>query len=323
MDEKPTDGQVGSTLLAYAKAEDHGFNVDPLELGKVMVRKLLNAAMTGKHSVNEAMDKQKAGRQLLELAADAVASVERLFSERMFDAKAAGFGSANAAWEIVTLASSATSIVESMCKPNDQSISQHLREVAADKDEFPMMYSGLRRVMARRMQMLKDLKLGSKSPFKEEDGRRRGPGMLNDDMRHLITVTYLEIEHIRSRSGTLFKPNPQLTKRIKHLRPLTLRTYQRWAPVMAEIASTWGGEEPAIYLPGTWLHRLGSPESATKRNWNKRIKEFERSGKPVPKLTPQKPSKADRKKLLAARIRDRLEDILKPLPQSPTAQTNS
>src|ERR1022692_2150389 len=33
---------------------------------------------SGRHSVNEVMDKQEAGRQLLDLTADAVASVDRL-----------------------------------------------------------------------------------------------------------------------------------------------------------------------------------------------------------------------------------------------------
>jgi hypothetical protein len=74
----PNEGNVSSTSPVPDKAEDHRFKVDPLELGRVMVRKLLNAAMTGRHSVNEVMDKQEAGRQLLDLTADAVASVDRL-----------------------------------------------------------------------------------------------------------------------------------------------------------------------------------------------------------------------------------------------------
>lgn len=274
-----------------------------------MVRKLFHAAKTGVHSVNQVMDREEAARQLLELASYTVNAIDRLFWENKFDATAAGFGSKDGVKQMVTLASSVTRLVECIWKFNEQDSGQILREVTADLDEFPVMHSGLRRVMAERRRMLEDLKLGSTSPFKEEDGK--GPGMANDEMRHLIQKTYLEIQNVRLWSGKLSTPNTRITKTIRKLPQLTLETYKSWAPVMAEIASTWGGEESALNTPGTWLYRLGSPNSATTRNTNRRRKKI---SSPLQKIVPSKESRANRKKLLAGRIKDRLEDILKPLP---------
>jgi hypothetical protein len=53
--------------LEASVAEESGFRVDPLELGETMARKLFNAAMTGTHSFNQAMNREEAARQLLEL----------------------------------------------------------------------------------------------------------------------------------------------------------------------------------------------------------------------------------------------------------------
>jgi hypothetical protein len=196
---------------------------------------------------------------------------------------------------VVELASNSAELIEKMVERDFQDMAG----IAALRKDFPVMYSGFRRVWNQRLAMLNRLKLGSDSPFKSSDLGKQGPGMVLDDLRNLIEEAYWFLQSYRTSYLDDADLPPRLRKGIKSLHDLDRHTCLDWARRMAEYEIWKYGHSILPFFVNS--------KSATKRNLNKKKAKLLNIGT---KLPPQNPSKADLTKLLVAKIRDRLKDIL-------------